>query len=328
MKIEEQIGHRLRQGVPAAQLVGQGFRKSTVYKVLDSLRAPANSLAPTPLVTVHMTTNSERYLPGATVQATFTLTNNSGADMYIFQAGVRPEWISRADWIATTIRKLLGAGGSMQVRLNLAIPEQTTLGDKELLFGIQGQWVGPLTNSPSSELMWSSPMILKLQRPPIGIKVFITHAVFDPSLIAQLATTLEDNGVEAAIGDWNSATVHTTEIEQAHFLVAVLSDPSRMESALADIAHAQSRKKDLILLRDASLAAMVPAGLASLGWIDLDYVLGAGAVMLNVFNALNDLIAKKRQKEQSDAFAVILMALGALVAGISIARGKPPVAGT
>ncbi len=124
------------------------------------------------------------------------------------------------------------------------------------------------------------------------------------------------------------ATVATTEIEHADFLIAVLADSRRMESVLADIAHAQSRRKDLILLRDASLAAMVPAELAPFGWIDLDYLLGAGAVMANVFNALNELITKKRQKEQSDAVAVILMALGALVAGISIARGKPPVAGT
>lgn len=327
MKIEEQIAHRLKQGVPAAQLVGEGFRKSTVYKVLDSLRAPANSPAPVSLVSIQMKTDRERYLPGATVQASFMLTNNSSADLYVFQAGARPEWISRTDWISTTVRRLLGAGTSMQIRLNLSIPDQTALGEKELIFGIQGQWVGPFTNSPSTELMWSNPMLLKIQRPPIGVKVFVTHAVFDPSVIAQLATTLDDNGVETAIGDWNAATIQTAEIEHADFLIAVLADPRRMQSVLADITYAQSRGKDLILLRDVSLAAMVPTELTSLGWIDLNYVLGAGAVMANVFNALNDLITKKRQKEQSDAVAVILMAVGALVAGIGIARGRPPIAG-
>src|SRR5689334_5370451 len=123
MKIEEQIAHRLRQGAQPVQLVAEGFRKSTVYKVLDSLRAPANSPAPPPLVTIRMNTDQERYMPGMTVQATFTLSNNSPADLYVFQAGARPEWIARSDWISTTIRKLLGAGSSMTVRLNVVIPE-------------------------------------------------------------------------------------------------------------------------------------------------------------------------------------------------------------
>src|SRR6266852_1418284 len=114
--IEDQIAFRLRQGTAPTQLIAEGFKKSTVYKVLESLTAAANSQAPSSLLSVQMSTDKERYLPGANVQATFSVTNHTSADLYMFQAGARPDWLSQNEWVATTVRKLLGSGASMSVR--------------------------------------------------------------------------------------------------------------------------------------------------------------------------------------------------------------------
>ncbi len=326
MGIEDQIAVRLRQGVAPRQLIAEGFKKSTVYKVLESLSAAANSPAPRSLLSVHMATDKERYLPGTTVQATFSVSNQTSGDLYIFQAGARPDWLGPQEWIATTVRKLLAAGASTSIRLSLAVPPETTLGERDVYFGIQGQWVGPHSSSPSNELMWTNPMILRVQRPPSGLRVFVAHSVFNASLVAQLESTLDDNGMAAALDDGLSGQTPTTDIDRADFLVAIITDPSRMGSVLEHVNYARSRKKELILLVDAGLRAMIPHELAALDWILINFGGDASSVLITLFQALERSIANRaaaREKEQSDAVGVILMALGALVAGVVLGRGKP-----
>ena len=328
MGIEHQIAFRLRQGSPARQLIAEGFKKSTVYKVLDTLSASPNSPAPASLFSVQLATDQERYLPGATVQATFTVTNHTSADLYVFQAGARPDWIGQNEWIATTIRRLLGPGVAITVRLSLAIPPDTTLGEKDLFFGIQGQWVGPQSSSPSGELMWTNPMVVRVQRQRSGLNVLISHSVFQMSLVAQLENTLDDNGISTESDDGLSGIVRTADIDRAEFLVAIITDPSRMAAVLQHVNYARSQKKDLILLIDSGLGRLVPPELAELDWIPINFAVDTSSVITTLFNALNDSIAKRaavRQKEQSDTVGILLMALGALVAGVALTRGRPPV---
>src|SRR5713226_1958592 len=239
MGIEDQIALRLRQGAAPRQLIVEGFKKSTVYKVLESLAAPLNSAAPSSLLSVQMSTDKERYLPGVTVQATFAITNHTSADLYMYQAGARPDWLAQNEWISTTVRKLLGPGASVNIRLSIAIPPETTLGEKDLYFGIHGQWVGPQSSSPSAELMWTNPMILRVQRPPSGLRVFVSHSVFNSSLVAQLESTLDDNGIGATLNDGLSSHMPTADIERAEFLLAIITDPSRMGSTLQHVNYAR-----------------------------------------------------------------------------------------
>jgi len=322
---EDQIAFRLRQGAPPRQLIEEGFKKSTVYKVLDSLTGAANAPAPSALIAVQLNTDRERYLPGMTVQATFLMTNHTSSDLYVFQAGARPEWIAQNEWIPTTVRKLVGPAASLSVRLPIAIPLETTLGEKDLFFGIQGQWVGPQSSSPSGELMWTTPMVLRVQRPPSGLRVFVSHSVHQASLVAQLEATLDDNGVAAVLND-PLAPAATADIDRADFFIGIITDASRMASVLQQIGYARNRKKELILLVDANLQSMIPAELAALSWIQINFGSDASTIFMALFNALSDSIAKRtaaRQKEQSDAMGVILIALGALVAGAALGRGRP-----
>jgi hypothetical protein len=326
MGIEEQIALRLQAGAAPKQLISDGFRKSTVYKVLDGLKV-RQAPTPAPLVQVQLTTDRDRYLPGATAQASFTVTNNSAADLYVFQAGVRPEWLPPNQWIPTIVRKLLAPSASTVVRLTLPIPPDLTLGEKDLFIGIQGQWVGPQSTSPSSEVMWTNPMIIRVQRSSSGIKVFLAHSVFDMSLVSQLESTLDDNGVVAATARANPDGLATQAIDGADFFIALITHPLRLEAVLAEIAHARSRRKELILLRDLSLASIIPPAFAGLPWVDLNFSLGPAAIIPFLFSKLNESIAKRtaaRKKEQEDGIAAIILALGVLAAGIAIAKGKAP----
>lgn len=155
--------------------------------------------------------------------------------------------------------------------------------------------------------------------------MFLSHSVYDMSLISQLESTLEDNGVSAQVSDDRSPA--TQAIDSADFLVAVITHGSRLEAALTEIAHARDRKKELILLRDHSLRPLIAEAFARLPWVDLNFSLGAPAILGVLFSKLNDVIAKRtasRKKEQEDAIAAIIMGLGALAIGVALAKGKSP----
>lgn len=326
MGIEEQIALRLQQGAAPRDLIAEGFRKSTVYKVLDALR-PNQAPTPPPLLVVHPSADRPSYPPGTAAQTTFTVTNQSPADLYVFQAGVRPEWLPPNQWIPTSVRKLVSPGASLPVRLTVPIPAEIELGEKELLFGIQGQWVGPQSTSPSTEVMWMSPVIIRVQRPRTGIKVFLSHSVSDMSWVSRLETTLQDSGVATEVAPATADAAPRHSVEAADILVAVITDQARLEAALQEVSHAQKRGTQLVLLRDLSLAAVVPPALAALPWVDVDFSLGKATILMYLFSALNKSIEQRaatRKKEQEDALGAIILGLGALAIAIALGRGKPP----
>ena len=319
---EDEIARRLQQGALPKELVAQGYSKSTVYKVAEGLRSHHAVLPPPPIL-VELATDKERYLPGQTAHASFTVSNHSAADLYVFQAGVRPEWLALSEWIPTVVRRLLGPGDSMVARLTIPVPADTVLGEKDLFFGIQGQWVGPQSVSPSNEMMWTTALLLRVQRPPIGAKVFLAHSVLDVSLVRQLALTLENNGIETILADSDRGTDHSL-IARADYLVAVITHPWRVALAAAEIEVASKHVKQMVLLRDATLMLSMPAPLGALRWADVDFSLGAASVLTQVFTYVTETItshAAARKKERDEALSVILLALGALAAGVAIAKG-------
>jgi hypothetical protein len=324
--IEEQIASRLQQGAEPKDLVAEGFRKSTVYKVAETLRTH-HAPTPAPLVAVNLVPDKDRYLPGDVAQLRFGLTNYSSIDLYVFQAGVRPEWLEATQWIPSLQRKLVRPGETLPVRLSLPIPPELALGEKDLFFGVQGQWVGPESRSPANEIMWTTPLLLRVQRNWTGATVFLAHSVHDVSLVSQLESTLDDNGIRTLVAESSAAL--PTQVAMADFLVAVLTDSgARLALAAEEIVQGVALGKTPILLRDTSLAALVPPTVAHLPWINVDFSQGAASIVTRLFAELNELNAKRVQKkEQDDALGVILLALGALAAGIALTKGGSGGAG-
>jgi hypothetical protein len=310
----------LQQGATPSQLLSEGFRKSTVYKVAEALRSQ-RAPAPPSLITVELRPDRARYQPGEVAQLTFVLHNNSGHDLYIFQVGIRPEWIGVSEWMPTTVRKLLGAGDAITLRFTVPIPGQLPLGEKELFTGVQGQWVGPQSASPSNDVMWTNALILAVQRPLAGPSVFIVHSVSDMSQISRLEAALDDNGFRAIIADSETGD---QAMNQTDFLVAVLTHPTRLATALQEIRAGVDRGKHLVLLRDTSLGPLVPLADADLPWTDVDFSRHDNFVVVDVLSTLTGVVAQRmalQKKEQQDALGAILLGVGALVAGIAIGRG-------
>jgi hypothetical protein len=139
---------------------------------------------------------------------------------------------------------------------------------------------------------------------------------------------LENNGIRTLVGDSVSDGGRlAARIAEADILVAILTHASSLlERALTQIAHATTRKKDLILLRDASLAAALPPTLAQLPWIDVDFSRGAASIVMRLFAELDERSVRRARarKEQDDTLGIVLLALGALAAGVALSKGRAP----
>ena len=162
--------------------------------------------------------------------------------------------------------------------ITVPIPNDLPLGEKDLLFGIQGQWVGPQTGSPSNELMWVSGLVLRVQQPQTSAKVLIAHSVTDLSLVRQFARTLEDSGVSALVPD-TEPEVDILLANGADFVVAVVNRPEGLGLLAKAIERGQRVAPEMILLRDVRISTLMPAALAALPWADVDFGAGAAAVM-------------------------------------------------
>jgi hypothetical protein len=328
---EERIAEMLQQGWSPKRLIDErGFRKSTVYKVADSIRSQQGS-SPSSMWTVSMEAGRDRFLPGDSAVLAFTVTNQSPADLYIFQAGVQPEWLSD-QWVFAGQRKLLRPTESLIIRLTLAIPNDLPLGEKDLLFGIQGQWVGPqqplLTNGG---MMWAGPIVLKVQRPPTGKRVFLSHSVADMSLVNQLANTLDNYGIQPIVAE-SVATPGAVLVEkfafliqQADVIIALLTHNAiRSPWVLSEIEYAVQIGKPRILLRDTSLRGLGTT-IDHLEWTEIDLSSGIDIVTSRVFSALQAIpqtqATKSGQPAPDDAVAVLGIALLAFLVGLAVSKG-------
>jgi hypothetical protein len=336
MRIEEDIAHRLALGTTVQELIAAGYKRSTVYKVAASFRIQQGAL-PDTMFTVDMRPDrgpEAHYLPGEVAQLTFVLTNEAPGDLYVLEAGVQPEWLAPvSQWIFSTQRRLLGPGESLTIRLGLAIPGDLPLGEKDLSFGVRGQLLGPYHTSPPDELVWSDPLVLHVQNPASGIRVFLSHSVADMWVVRQLASALEDVGIDPIIAEEMPTPGSPLDakfaalIDQSSVLVALLTWQSvRSDWVLAEVDYALRTGKPTILLRDQALAYQ-QTGFEHVEWTPIDLSHGAAAVassMLAALDATRDsqmLLAGSRQGAQSDPKpAILIAALGALVAGIAIGK--------
>ena len=318
MGTEDEIAALLLQGATPRDLAKR-YNKSTVYKVADNLRARQ---APAPVPQILVTPNPDwgRFLPGSTASLGFIASNRATDDFYVFQAGVRPEWLPSDQWLSGTQKKLLAGGGSMALRFTVPVPDTTPLGMYDVSFGVQGQWVGPRASGSPDGIMWTTPFALRVQNPPSGDAVFLAHSVPSMAPISQLEATLDNYGIATIASEESTAA----DIARCSFFIAVIATPHRVSTVLEEIAIARQQGKEPILLRDHFMGTMMPV-MAELNWIDVPGLTsGIDAAIPFVFQELQKLGQKralKKAAQQEQNLERVLLALGAFAVGIAIAKG-------
>jgi hypothetical protein len=289
MGIEDEIRGLFSQGyTPQSILASCPYKKSTVYKVYRELSTKRVPLAP-PQWHVNVTPNPElmRYLPGTIERFTCAIRNNASMDLYVTSSGMQPEWL-QGEWHVSAERFMLRPGESRSVRIDLPIPQDIALGEYELHFGIEGQYLGLGGISNISTVQWAEPFVFQVKRPRSGYKLFLSHSVRDMYLVRQIEKHLDANGIEVFIAEDIGTPGAVLEekfralIRNAHFFLALLTENGvRSEWVIKETNYAHEIERPMLLLKEREAQVAI-----SREWVDFSRLDPEETILENIEKAL------------------------------------------
>ena len=292
MGIEDEIRTLFSQGyTPQSIISSHPYKKSTVYKVYRNLSTRQVPLTPPQWqVTVSPPPEARRYLPGSTERYTCTIKNNANLDLYVTNCGLQPEWLSD-QWHISPERLLLRPGESHLVRIDFPIPKDVSLGEYELHFGIESQYLGPNNIANVSTIQWAVPFILKVKKPLSGYKLFLSHSVEDIHLVRQIDNYLDCNGIEVFIAEDIGTPGAVLEdkfrtlIQKAHFFLALLTENGvRSNWVIRETNYAHAINKPMLLLKESEAQVTSPRE-----WVEFSRFDPQEIILEKIGQALNQL---------------------------------------
>ncbi len=263
MAIQEEISGLLQEGYTPQQIISKGYRKSTVYKVYDPFKTHLTQIGKPEwsITDIKYNNPNKRYLPGEHFSISFNFENTSSKDIYINKLGIWIEWLEPEIWHANDVKDLVKSGQRRFFSFLIPIPNDISLGEYELMFGIEAQYlpvIGYQNNSLQTQ--WSNPEIINIKNPLTGIKVFISHSTEDMPLIRQLENHLDINGLEPIIAqDLFTPGAALREKFQAKikeatiFLVILTENSIKSDWVIEEINYAHQIGKAIIPLKEESV---------------------------------------------------------------------------
>lgn len=264
MGTEDEIRNFLVQGVSPSDLITHHhFKKSTVYKVLNKLKMKEAPIGTASWIVEDIRTDKDRYQPGDHVNVLYHLRNKSSLDLYVYRAGIELEWMREEDtWYVHGNRFLLHPQEGKQLRGEFNVPLDLPLGEYDLRFGIEGQFLSPSSAGQTtiSQITWAVPITIEVKLPPTGIKIFISHSTKNMSLVKSLSNYLDTQGMTPIIAeDISSPGVYLPEkfqekIRESDIFLALLTyEATRSRWVLHETNYAISINKPRILLKEESV---------------------------------------------------------------------------
>lgn len=264
MGIEDEIRSYLHQGFTPKQLIeNRNFKKSTVYKVAETIQTFSDNinLPEWSILNIRFNKSDIRYMPGEAVQVNFTFQNQSNRDMYVINIGVQTEWmIKEGKWYSQQIKQLIKPNQSRFISISFPIPRNIGLGEYELLFGVELQYLPATGYENQITTNWSHPLILHIKHPLINNKVFLSHSVKDQFLVRELEKKLDEFGITTYVGEDISNPGSQLDdkfkrlITASNFFIALLTNPALESSWVQmEIEYAKNLNKPMILLKDKSI---------------------------------------------------------------------------
>lgn len=262
MGIQDEISKKLQEGYTPQQVIDMGYKKSTVYKVYSSIKAYIIPFEKPEWVIQNISPATIRCLPGSKASMSFTFRNNSAKDMYLYQIGIRPEWMESETWFAQEVRDLIRPNQKRLFSFIIQVPGNLPLGEYTLVFGANIQYLPIETSTnPTMQVQWSEPIVLHMKHPLGGTRVFLSHSTNDMQIVRELKNRLDNHGVEAIIAeDIPEPGVDLEEkmeskIRSSTIFLAILTEDSvRSEWVIKETEYARSIGKPCILLKEESLS--------------------------------------------------------------------------
>ena len=288
MSIEDDIANRLLQGYTPNQLIDEGFKKSTVYKVNQKITARSMPTTKPDWQIINITPYEPRAAPGRTITISFTYKNTSKKDTYLYRIGIWTEWMQQDTWIAQEVRDLIKAGQKRYFNMLVSVPDDIALGEYTMIFGVESQYL-PSTEQPSLQTQWTDPLTFHVKKPLTGVSIFFSHSTKDMTLVRQLAQQLDNNGIEVIIAEDISEPgielkrkFESKILNATMFLALMTENGANSKWVLEETNFAEQNNKPLILLKEEGVSIQT-----SREWISFSRNENLESLSHKIMNAIN-----------------------------------------
>lgn len=256
MGTEDEIQRRLLQGYTPAQLIEEGFKKSTVYKVAQEVKAHLSQTTKSEWRIVNIFPSEPRALPKQKTAISFQFENTSDKDMYLYRVGISSEWMEKDTWVAQDVRDLIKPGQKRHFNLLLHVPENIAMGEYTMTFGVEMQYL-PASEYQPIQTQWTEPVVFHVKKPLRNLCVFLSHSTKDMTLVRQLEKQLDNEGITVILGeDKKSPGAELKQkfeklIMQCPIFIALLTEEgANSEWVLYETNYAKQIRKPMILLKE------------------------------------------------------------------------------
>lgn len=295
MGVEDEILRLLSQGASPLEVIGKGYKKSTVYKVYTQLQHNPTSTQRGAWYIEGIRLSKERYLPSETISVSCRLRNFTNHDLYVSKFGIQAEWMHH-EWYPQEVRALIKPNNSRSFTLTVPIPNNLALGEYTYSFGVEGQFLGSsnIPQNSSFNTEWSEPNIFHIKQLKKYIKIFFSHSTKNKSLVYQIESLLDNYGYEVIIAeDIREPGVILTEkfqrlIRESRFLLALLTHEGiRSNWVIEEVNYAQSINKPLLLLKERSVEIQT-----DLEWVEFASNDSPEVLQVTVLNAIQNILQR------------------------------------
>jgi hypothetical protein len=316
MSTEDEIQKRLLQGYTPAQLIAEGFKKSTVYKVAQEIRAHLMQTTKSEWEITNIYPPEPRAPPKQKVAISFQFENTSAKEIYLYRIGIATEWMEKDTWVAQEVRDLIKPGQKRHFNLLVHVPE-IALGEYTLAFGVEMQYL-PVNEYQPLQTLWTEPIVFHVKKPLQNLCVFLSHSTKDMTLVRQLEKQLDNEGITVILGeDRKSPGAELKQkfeklIRDCQIFIALLTEEgANSEWVMHEVNYAKQIRKPMILLKEENVSIKSDIEWESFSKSDLPEIL-LGKIMKAI----------SQVRETSPFGAIIGLGLLALILGAFLSEKK------
>ena len=321
MSTEDEIAGKLLQGYTPIQLINEGFKKSTVYKVNQEIKARLMQTIKPEWMITNINPLEPRALPRQTRSLSFQFENTSDKDMYLYKVGIATEWIQNNTWIAQEVRDLIKPGQKRFFNFLVSVPDNIALGEYSMAFGVEMQYL-PANEYQPLQTLWTEPMVFHVKEPFRNIRIFLSHSTKDMTLVRQLEKQLDNYGIKVEIAEERESPGAELKqkfellIRECNIFVALLTEEgANSQYVQHETNYAIQINRPLILLKEQNVSLQINREWTPFSRNDAPEVL-----LKTIMNAINHIQGVR--PEISPIGAILGVALLAFLLGLALGSDR------
>jgi hypothetical protein len=321
MSTEDDIARRLLQGYTPNQLIEEGFKKSTVYKVNQEIKTHLAQTSKPEWKINSLFPPEPRAMPKQNLALSLQFENSSDKDMYLYKIGIWTEWMEKDTWVSQDVKDLLKPGQRRNFSFLLSVPDNIAFGEYSMTFGVEMQYL-PTSQYQPLQTQWTEPVVFHVKKPLRNIRVFLSHSTIDMTLVRTLEKQLDNEGIAVIIGEdkENPGAILTQKfmslIQGCTIFVALLTEESvNSQWVQMEMNYAKQINKPLILLKEEN--ALVQS---EREWTPFSKYDPPEILLKKIMDAINKILSIR--PEISPAAAVIGAGILAFILGLALGGDK------